>query len=243
MHKPEALLQSSNYFWLPVGGLLLKAIIYLVTFLQISCLLIFISFVLLTCKRTNFRTIINSKKHQHIIFGFTTLVFVLWLFRVSIYDGLIIHFLGLTMLALVLGFRWSIISASFVLMCATLIGNESWAMLGVNGIFGVLLPIAITYGIFMLVFHRVERNLFVYLFLCAFFPGAITIAAKMLLFSGYFYVEGMYTWDVLSYNYTNMTWLMVFPEAFFNGFGMTCLIVYKPDLVYTFDDKFYIEGK
>jgi uncharacterized membrane protein len=95
----------------------------------------------------------------------------------------------------------------------------------------------------MLTFHKLSRHVFVYIFLCAFFPGAISMALKMLAMSGYFYVDNMYTWDVIQYNYTQMTLLMVFPEAFFNGMTMTCLIVYKPDLVYTFADKFYIDGK
>ena len=65
----------------------------------------------------------------------------------------------------------------------------------------------------------------------------------MMMFSGYFYLEGVYDWDTISYNYFNMTLLVIFPEAFFNGFSITCLIVYKPDLVYTFSDKFYIDDK
>ncbi len=213
------------------------------TMLQILALLIFVGILAYSVKHTNLKRLVEDKKWQHIVFGSTTLVFLLWLFRVSIYDGLIIHFLWLTTLALVLGFRWSLISGTIVLLLSTLIGYESWAMFGINGLFGVLVPLAITYAIFMLCFHRVPRQLFVYIFLCAFFPGAITIGAKMLLMSAYYWVEGAYTWDVISYNYANMTWLMIFPEAFFNGFSITCLVVYKPDLVHTFHDKFYIDGK
>jgi len=214
-----------------------------VTILQtLAAVISFFTFMFIV-KNTNFKNIVVNKKFQHIVFGFTTLIFVLWLFRVSIYDGLIIHFIALTTLTLVLGFRWAMLSASFVLLILTAIGYESWSMLGVNALLGVYLPILVSYGIFVITFHKLPRHPFVYLFLCGFFPGAITIGLKMLSLSAYFYLDGVYEWDVIVYNYTNMIWLMIFPEAFFNGFSMTCLVIYKPDLIYTFHDKFYIDNK
>ena len=213
------------------------------TGLQILSLIIFVAAVGFIAFKTDFTQLIKDKPFQHRLFGAVTCVFVLWLFRVSIYDGLVMHFLWLTSLTLVLGLRWAILGATVVLIASTLIGQESISMFGVNGLLGVLLPIGFSYLVYMLTFHKLSRHVFVYIFLCAFFPGAISMALKMLSMSGYFYLDGMYAWDVIEYNYAQMTLLMVFPEAFFNGMTMTCLIVYKPDLVYTFADKFYIDGK
>lgn len=213
------------------------------TGLQVLSLVVYLSALAFIVRKTDFKQLITDKPFQHKLFGAITCVFVLWLFRVSIYDGLIMHFLWLTSLTLVLGLRWAVIAASVVLLGSTIIGNDMWAMFGVNAILGLLLPIGVTYLIYMISFHRISRQVFVYIFLCAFFPGAISMALKMLSMSGYFYVEGLYTWDVIEYNYAQMTLLMIFPEAFFNGMTMTCLIIYKPELVYTFEDKFYIDGK
>ncbi|WP_395342970.1 energy-coupling factor ABC transporter permease [Ningiella sp. W23] len=213
------------------------------TTLQVISLCLYIIGLAYVCSKTNFKQLASDKSLQHKVFGAITCVFVLWLFRVSIYDGLVMHFLWLTSLTLVLGLRWALIGASAVLLASTLIGQESYQMLGVNGLLGVFLPIIFTYLVYMLTFHKMYRHLFIYIFLCAFFPGAISIVLKMLSLSGYYYLEGLYTWDVIEYNYAQMTILMAFPEAFFNGMTMTCLIVYKPDLVYTFEDKFYLDGK
>ncbi|MFC4699520.1 energy-coupling factor ABC transporter permease [Glaciecola siphonariae] len=213
------------------------------TGIQIGSLLLFLGVLGFICSRTDFTQLAKDKAFQHRFFGAITCVFVLWLFRVSIYDGLVMHFLWLTTLTLVLGLRWAILGATVVLIGSTIIGQESASMFGVNALLGVVLPIGFTYLVYMLTFHKISRNLFIYIFLCAFFPGAITMVLKMLAMSGYFYIEGMYPWDVIEYNYTQMTILMMFPEAFFNGMTITCLIVYKPDLVYTFEDKFYIDGK
>lgn len=216
---------------------------YLVTTLQTISLIIYILGFFYVLRQTDLRRIVQTRKWQHIVFGSIVGILFLWSFRVSIYDGLNIHFLWLSTLTLVLGFRWAILVATFVLCIVTVLGNESWYMFGINGMFSVFMPILLTYAIFSFTFHRIPRNLFTYIFLCAFLPGALTIAVKMLAFSGYYYLDGFFTWDVIKYNYTNMILLMVFPEAFFNGFSITCLVIYKPDLVHTFHDKFYIDGK
>lgn len=213
------------------------------TSLQIVSLLIYSIGFIYVATKTDLKRIILERKWQHIVFGSAVCVLFLWSFRVSIYEGLTIHFLWLTTLTLVLGFRWAILVASAVLLIVTTIGNEEWQMLGVNGLISVFMPILITYAIFSFTFHRIPRNLFTYIFLCGFLPGALTIVAKMLALSGYFYIDGFYTWDVIENNYTYMTLLMIFPEAFFNGFSVTCLVIYKPDLVHTYHDKFYLDGK
>lgn len=211
--------------------------------LQILCLIISLLTLIVSIKNTNFKSILSTKLQQHVLFGFSTLVFVLWLFRVSIYDGLIIHFLALTTLTLVLGFRWAIISMFVLLFVYTLIGYEQWQMFGVNALLGGVLPITVSYAIYAFTFHNLPRQPFIYIFLCAFFPGGLSIAVKMMSLSAYYWLDSQMTWQIIYHNYAQMTVLMMFPEAFFNGFLITALVMYKPDLVYTYNDKFYLNGK
>lgn len=140
-----------------------------------------------------------------------------------------------------MGFRWAIFSASLALLGVTIFGKESIDMLGINFLLGVLAPISLTYGFYSLTFHKLPRHIFIYIFLCAFIPGALTIGLKMLAFSGYFYLDGWYNWQVITDNYLILTTLMLFPEAMFNGMTMTLLIIYKPEWVYTFYDKLYLD--
>ena len=213
------------------------------TSLQTVCLLVFIGLIIFLASKTEITRIVKDKKWQHIVFSSVVAVSFLWLFRVSIYDGLVIHFLWLTTLTLVLGYRWAMLAGSVVLLISTAIGNDAWAMFGVNALIGVAVPITSTYLIFSWAFHKLPKHLFVYIFICAFIPGAISVGLKMLLLSGYYYADGVYTWDVIEYNYLMMAILMVLQESFFNGFSITCLVVYKPDLVHTYHDKFYLDGK
>jgi uncharacterized membrane protein len=192
-------------------------------------------------KKLIFSRLISDKKCQHLVFGGTACVFMLWMLRTGIYDGLTVHFLWLSALPLLLGFRWAIFSATLALLGVTLLGKESIDMLGVNFLLGILLPIALTYGFYSLTFHKLPRHIFIYIFLCAFFPGALAIGLKMLALSGYFYFDGMYSWYVIQENYLVLTTLMLFPEAMFNGMTITLLIIYKPEWVYTFYDKLYLD--
>lgn len=208
--------------------------------IQAFFLVLYLAFMLYVFSKTQVKRIVQDKKWQHIFFGSIVAVSLLWMFRVSIYEGLVMHFLWLTTLTLVLGFRWAMLAGFAILIMSSAIGDESWLVFGINGILGIVLPICLSYGVFALSFHKMKRHLFVYIFVCAFFAGALSIAIKMLALSAYFYLSGEYTWDVIQYNYTQMILLLVLQEAFFNGFTITCLVVYKPDLVHTYHDKFYL---
>lgn len=190
-----------------------------------------------------FSRLISDKKCQHLVFGSAACMFVLWMFRTGIYDGLVVHFLWLSALPLLLGFRWAVFSATLALIGVTIFGQEHISMLGVNFLLGVLAPISLTYGIYSLTFHKLPRHIFIYIFLCAFIPGALSIGLKMLAMSGYFYLEGFYSWQVIEDNYLILTTLMLLPEAMFNGMTITMLIIYKPEWVYTYYDKLYLDGK
>ncbi|WP_081587561.1 energy-coupling factor ABC transporter permease [Paraglaciecola arctica] len=197
----------------------------------------------LVSKKLIFSRLISDKKCQHLVFGSAACVFILWMFRTGIYDGLVVHFLWLSALPLLLGFRWAVFSASLALVGVTIFGQEHLHMLGVNFLLGVLAPISLTYGVYSLTFYKLPRHLFVYIFLCAFIPGALSIGLKMLAMSGYFYLDGMYSWQVIEDNYLVLSTLMLFPEAMFNGMTITLLIIYKPEWVYTFYDKLYLDDK
>jgi uncharacterized membrane protein len=194
-------------------------------------------------KNTNLRQLVDDTAFQHRFFGASAAVFVLWIFRVGIVDELQVHFIWLTSLALILGFRWAVISSSVVLLALTVVGYEKFSMLGINWLLGTLVPISVTYAIFSWSFHKLPRNVFVYIFVCAFFPGAITVSLKIIAMAGYFQLDTNLGWDVIFQNYVLLIPLLLFSEAFFNGFTITSLVVNKPEWVYTFHDKFYIDGK
>lgn len=213
------------------------------TSLQTFALILFTGLMIVIIRNLSWQALLKDKRQQHVLFGYTALLFFLWIFRAGIYQGLDVHFLWLSALTLTLGFRKALIAGAAALTGITLTGTEQWHMIGVNGLLGVVMPVCVSYVIFMTAFHKIPRNLFVYIFACAFFPGAIVIAFKMGLLGGYYLADGLYDWQTVRDNYLILIPLLLFPEGLLNGMTMTLLIVYKPELVYTFHDKFYIDGK
>ena len=144
---------------------------------------------------------------------------------------------------MLLGLRWALLSAFLALLGVTIVGKESWAMFGINGLLGNTLPMVLCYLIYNLSFHKLPRHFFVYVFICAFIPGAILIAFKMFLIGGYYYIDNIHDWVTVKDNYLILIPLLLFPEAMLNGMSMTLLIIYKPTWVYTFYDKYYLKDK
>ena len=69
------------------------------------------------------------------------------------------------------------------------------------------------------------------------------MAVKMYLLGGYFYLDGQYDWLTIEDNYLVLIWLLLFPEGMLNGMTMTLMVIYKPEWVYTFYEKYYIDQK
>lgn len=215
------------------------------TTLQLVGLCLFVVLLGFIVRNIHWPEFVASKQKQHMLFGCAAAVFFLWIFRASVPGdpSPSVHFMWLVALTLILGFRYAMIAATIALLGATVIGKESWAMFGINSTLGIAAPIAFSYMLFMLAFHKLPRNLFIYVFLCAFIPGALAIALKIALMSGYYVIDDIYSWSVVKDNYLILIPLLLFPEGMLNGMTMTILIIYFPGLAYTFHDKFYIDGK
>lgn len=209
--------------------------------LQILCTLLYAGNVLAVIKATPFQEILTNRFRQHLIFGSAAAVFFLWLFRTGVPDSPTVHFLWLTALCLTLGYRHAILASALTLTGMVAVGIEPIQFWGVKGLLGITVPIGLTYLIYNLSFHKLFRHFFMYIFICAFFTGALMISIKMLLLGGYFYLDDIYTGDVIYDNYIMLIPLMLFSEATLNGITMTMLVIYKPKWVYTFYDKYYFD--
>jgi len=211
-----------------------------ISILQSVAWLIYLLGTMLVLRDLPLRDFAKDKKTQHLVLGASVSIFALWLFRVGIFEGLDVHFLWLTALTLLLGMRWALISGFMALFASTIAGYDSWQMFGVNGVLGVAAPIICSYLIYSFSFHKLPKHFFIYVFISAFFCGAIIIALKMTLLGGYYVLDGYYDWHTVYENYVRLIPLMLFSEAMLNGMTMTILIIYRPTWVYTFYDKYYL---
>lgn len=180
---------------------------------------------------------------QHLVFGTAASLAILWWFRTGIYPGLDVHFLWLTALTLILGWRWAVFSSALSIVIIASMGVVSWSDVGQLGLFGALIPIGFSYLAYVLAFHHLPRHFFVYIFFCSFFIGMCSIALKMALFGACYSFFDFYTAQVVIDNYLILIPLLLFPEGLLNGMTMTLLVIYKPQWVATFYDSQYLDGK
>lgn len=187
--------------------------------------------------------LLSDKSKQHLMFGFSALLTLLWSIQTNIHDGLYVHFLGLTACTLFLGPRLAVYTGLIALTINTILGQYAWPEYGVHFICGVALPVAISYLVYVISFYHLPRHFFVYVFVCGFVGGALSIGIKMLALSIYFSSVGPYDWSTVYDNYLILLLLLAFPEALLNGMTTTLGIVYTPTWVRTFYDSQYLDDK
>ena len=186
---------------------------------------------------------LNDKVRHHLCFGAAIALVPLWMLQAGVKPGLEVHFLGLTTLALLLGWRMGMLMAALSLLLVTIFGFESWAMFGPNLLLGVIVPLSASYLFFLLTYSYLYRHLFVYIFVAGFLNAAFTIALKTLLFSAFMVWTDQHSWQVVFDNYLSVLPLVLLPEALLNGMAITALVVFKPHWLCTYRDRDYIINK
>ncbi|MCT7656613.1 energy-coupling factor ABC transporter permease [Oceanimonas sp. NS1] len=124
--------------------------------------------VALAAWRLDWRGLLADKGRQHLCFGAAMALVPLWMLQAGIRDGLEVHFLGLTTLALMLGWRMSQLMALLPLLLVTAFGIEVLARpCGQPGA-GRDTALAVSYFVFLLTYSYLYRHLFVYIFVAGF---------------------------------------------------------------------------
>lgn len=185
----------------------------------------------------------NDKRAQHVLLGFTALVFFIWQFSASLGDGLSFHFLLMTLVTLMFAPQFAILAMVLALAGVTFISDLGWLSLGVNAFIMGLVPIFITWFLFKLGAKFLEANFFVYVFYNGFFSAALGIVVSLSLAAMVMLVNEVHTYEALKQGFIMFIPLMATPEGFVNGMILAALILLKPNWIATFHDKIYINGK
>lgn len=177
---------------------------------------------------------------QHSLFATIILLVLLWQIRAGLSPGLTIHIFGITAVTLMLGWAFAVIAGVVALVFMTILGRESLAMLGVNGIITVAIPAFVSYGVMLWERSRGFRNFFAYLFICGFFGAAIAVASAGITMVLLLWIAGVYGWDTLMLEYISYLPLIMLPEAFINGTVISGLMVFHPQRLLTLDESRYL---
>jgi len=205
---------------------------------------IFIPSLLWAVWRANWRQLINPQD-SHVWFAAVILLWMMWRLSVTIsnYPGLEFHLLLVTTITLMFGWPFAVLSVSLAEWMLSMEGLAAWSGYALNTLGNGLLPIAITYLIFKIVGWWLPKHFFIYIYLCAFLGGALSMLISRLLGMLILLSSGAYSFEQLHSHYFSILPIMLFPEAFLNGAVMTLLVVFKPEWVSSFHDEQYLQGK
>lgn len=208
--------------------------------LQLICWLCSLVVFVLAYPREWLPRLIQVPGYQHLVFASAVFLTLLWSIRAGIQPGLELFFLGITTLVLCHGWRIAIWIALIPLLLLSIFGTLSWADGGVFALTTFIIPALFSYAIFYWSYHYLNRHLFIYIFVAGFLNAALTISLKILLTSGWFYLAGHYSWQIIYQNYTQLALLIWFGEALLNGMAITLMAVYRPHWLRTFYDNEYL---
>jgi uncharacterized membrane protein len=180
---------------------------------------------------------------SHVYFAAVAVVCLLWTLHAGIAPGHNYHLLGVTSLCLMFDWQFALLAVSLALLVTTWQGPAGWEAFAINALVMGGLPVLSTRALLYASQRWLTHNFFIYIFINAFFAGAVSIllcglAAAILLALA----EG----EILhrtSGNYLLFIPLLMFGEAFLNGMAMTLLVAYRPRWVSTFHDRWYLDGK
>ncbi|WP_439823507.1 energy-coupling factor ABC transporter permease [Aeromonas caviae] len=207
---------------------------------QVAALLLWLVLLAFSLNASLLRTLGAHPLYQHLCLGGAIVLVPLWTLRAGLHEGLEIHFLGLTSLTLLLGWRLALLAPCLTLLILAYFGVIPLTDIGWQALIGVALPVATSWLLFLGSWAWLPRHLFVYLFVAAFLGGALSISAKVIASALLMGVSGTYSWHTISADYLSIWPLQLFPEALLNGMTMTLLAVYRPHWVNTFFDREYL---
>ncbi|MCF6436165.1 energy-coupling factor ABC transporter permease [Pseudoalteromonas sp. MMG022] len=193
-----------------------------------------------TLNRHTYQTLLKRPARQTGVFACALCLALIWQIQAGILEHLNIHILGITAATLVMGWRLAALCALLASLLLLYFTDLPVNQLAEFLLFSALIPIYLSYALYLLCYQFLPRHFFVYIFVCAFLCAGFVGAAKILISGGYFYLLGLYDLPTLLDNYMFYSVIMWFPEAMLNGMVITLLITYRPHRVKTFYDQEYL---
>ncbi len=185
--------------------------------------------------------LIADTRRQHLLFGSVFAIFVLWLMRKDFDNGLSFHFIGMTLVTLLLDWPLAVLAGTVVQVGLILLGLDDTSAFGVNGLLRILIPVAITIGVSQFLERFKPTNLFLYIFISGFFAASLAAVGTMLAGMGLLAWSGALATPSSLVEVAAYIFMVMFPEGFINGMGVAALVVFYPDWVETFDADRYLQ--
>lgn len=179
----------------------------------------------------------------HVYLGSCVALMVIWTIKAGVNPGLSFHYVGATLFTLMFGWELALIGLSLALVGTTIGLGGEWAAFSVSILAKGALPVFLSHWLLRLVQDRLPPNVFIYIFINAFFGAALALLVGHVAVAGVLGAAGAYTGPYLVSEYLAFTPLMMFSEAWITGMLVAIFVGYRPNWLTTFEDNKYLHGK
>jgi uncharacterized membrane protein len=186
---------------------------------------------------------LRDRSAQHVLFGMTVAVVVLWTIHAGIGQAPPIHLLGATVLTLMFGWQFALLAMSIVLLGNLLASGAPLSGYPLYALVLAALPVHFIASLYRVVDRHLPNHFFVYIFINAFFGAALSMALVSIAMALMYLLAAGFAFDILWQHYLQYGLLLMFPEAFISGMCMTIFVAYKPQWVSSFNDERYLKNK
>jgi uncharacterized membrane protein len=182
-----------------------------------------------------------SSEAAHVWYGTIFALTVLWSVRAVVGGAVVIHLLGTAGFALAAGAPLALIGGALVVGITALIQGSPLANTATVFLLGVVLPVAVMFGVLRATQRFLPANFFVYVLAAAFFGAALALGASGLGGAAVVAATGGPETAALVRDLLPYLLYLAFAEGTLTGMVITLLVVYRPHWVATFDDSRYLD--
>lgn len=213
----------------------------LTTTQTVLCLLVYGGALLWGMLRVSWVELVADSRRQHLFFGSVFALSVLWLLRREFDNGLTFHFMGLTVVTLMLDWPLALLAGALAQVVLVMLGLDDIAAMGANGLLRILVPVLITVAISRMLERTRPTNLFLYIFVSGFFAASLAAVCTMVMGMGLLAWSGQLSPPSTLLELLGYMIMVMFPEGFINGMSVAALVVFHPEWVDTFDTDRYLQ--
>ena len=190
---------------------------------------------------------LSDNGQMHVWMGAIVVLTLIWSMKAGVKPGLNLHLLGVAAFILMFGRQLAMIGLAVVLAAVTfnasLRGVEGWQPFALNALALTVFPVCVAHAVLRCVERCLPANIFIYIFVAAFFGAGITVVTTGALTGLLLWLAGAYTAELLFSDYLPFYFLLGFAEGWLNGAAITLMVVYYPRWVGSFDDRRYLWQK
>lgn len=183
------------------------------------------------------------REHTHVYLGAIAFASLIWILRAGIGDRLNFHFLGITVMTLMFGWRLALIAATAIVSITFWRLGSGLLAIPINTLVMGGIPVLVTYSLLRWSQRHLPTNIFVFVFVNAFLAAALSVILAVCVGSLLLWWTDTFSANYLQTYYLPYIPLLMLPEGLLNGMLTVIAVVYAPQWIPLFDDTRYLRKR